>query len=151
MAYMDQSLENTVDAVLETLPPVWDRIRLNLRTAATKKFGISLEQFHTLRHIRRGYCHTGDLAEKRQVSRPAISQAIGVLVAKGLVKREQEDDDRRLVRLELTPYANEVLDVNFRENHAWMREKMASLSPEEKNCVREAMKILKTGFLPGEP
>ncbi len=145
------SLDRTVDSVLETLPPVWDRIRFNLRRAATSKFGISLEQFHTLRHIRRGYCHTGDLAEKRQISRPAISQAVAVLVDRGLVTRAQESGDRRLVRLELTPYADEVLDENYRENRAWTKEKMAALSPEELDCVRKAMNILRTIFAPGEP
>jgi DNA-binding MarR family transcriptional regulator len=142
-------LDKAVDAVLETLPPVWDRIRSNLRGAATSKFDISLEQFHTLRHIRKGCCHTGDLAEKRQISRPAISQAVAVLVARGLVTRLQESGDRRLVRLVLTPYANEVLDSNFRENRAWAKEKMASLPADELGSVLKAMEILKTTFARG--
>lgn len=144
------SLEKTVDKVLETLPPVWDRIRFNLRAAAISRFGISLEQFHVLRHIRMGFCHTGDLAEKRQVSRPAISQAVATLVAKGLVTRDQETEDRRLVCLELTPYANEILDANFRENRAWTKEKMTSLSPEELDCITRAMEILRKTFVPQE-
>ncbi len=63
MGTVDASLTNAVDAVLETLPPVWDRIRSNLRAAATSKFGITLEQFHVLRHIRKGYQSVGELAE----------------------------------------------------------------------------------------
>ena len=39
-------LKETVEGLLETLPPVWDRIRSNLRAAGTGKFGITLEQFH---------------------------------------------------------------------------------------------------------
>ena len=144
------SLDNAVDTVLETLPPVWDRIRSNLRLGATSKFGISLEQFHTLRHIRMGYCHTGALAEKRQISRPAISQAVAGLVARGLVTRVQESGDRRLVRLELTPYANEVLDENYRQNRAWTKGRMAALSREETDCLRQAMEILKKTFIGAE-
>ena len=69
-------LRETVENVLETLPPVWDRIRSNLRAAATEQFGITLEQFHVLRHIRRGFQSVADLAEKKQISRSAVSQAV---------------------------------------------------------------------------
>jgi DNA-binding MarR family transcriptional regulator len=150
MANNELLLLQTVDSVLETLPPVWDRIRSNFRTAATGKFGITLEQFHVLRHIRKGYCSVSDLAEKKQISRAAVSQAVDTLVSKGLVTRTQETGDRRCVRLELTPYASEVLAANFEENRIWIKGKMASLNAEERLCVREAMGILKGTFTPGE-
>lgn len=146
----EPSLDKAVGTVLETLPPVWDRIRNNLRLGATSKFGISLEQFHTLRHIRMGFCHTGALAEKRQISRPAVSQAVAVLVARGLVTRVPEKGDRRLVRLELTSYANKVLDENYRQNREWTKIRMAALSTEETDCLRQAMEILKKTFAAAE-
>jgi MarR family transcriptional regulator, 2-MHQ and catechol-resistance regulon repressor len=144
------SLQQAVDSVLETLPPVWDRIRSNLRSAATEKFGITLEQFHVLRHIRRGFQSVGDLADKKQISRSAISQSVEVLVAKGLVTRRQESDDRRCVLLELTPHASEVMDANFQQNRVWMKKKMASLAPEELSSIRKAMNILGKTFAPEE-
>jgi DNA-binding MarR family transcriptional regulator len=150
MGTVDISLTHAVDAVLETLPPVWDRIRSNLRAAATSKFGITLEQFHVLRHIRKGYQSVGDLAEKRQVSRSAVSQAVEVLVEKGLVTRRQESDDRRCVLLELTPHAGKVMDANARENRAWMEEKMASLTPEDLRKILKVMAVLKKTFTPEE-
>ena len=145
----DPRLDDAVDAILETLPPVWDRIRFNLRVAGVSKFGISLQQFHTLRHIRKGYCHTGDLAEKMMVSKPAASQAVSALAAKGLVARVPEAGDRRLVRLELSKSAHEVMDANFSENRAWTRGRMASLPPEDLDCVRRAMEILRAAFASG--
>jgi DNA-binding MarR family transcriptional regulator len=147
---MENSLERTVDKVLETLPPVWDRIRSNLRTAATQRFCITLEQFHVLRHIRRGYRYVGDLAAKRQISRSAVSQAVEALVVKGLVTRTRETQDRRLVRLELTPYAGEVLESNFEANRAWMKQRMAALPRKELDIVLSAMEILKLSFGQGE-
>jgi DNA-binding MarR family transcriptional regulator len=143
------SLESAVDGVLETLPPAWDRIRSNLRAAATGKFGISLEQFHILRHIRQGYFSARDIAEKKQISQAAVSQAVNTLVAKGLVTRREESEDRRRVRLELTPYASLVLDANYEENRAWMKERMAALSAEERLCILQAMEILRRSFIPG--
>ena len=144
----DPALQQTVDCLLETLPPVWDRIRSNLRAAATRKFNITLEQFHVLRHIRRGYQSVSDLAEQKQISRPAVSQAVEALVAKGLVTRRQESEDRRCVLLELTPQAREVLDANYEENRIWMEARMASLTPAELASIRAAMDILKRSFAP---
>lgn len=144
------ALQGAVDGVLETMPPVWDRIRSNLRAAATEKFGISLEQFHVLRHIRHGYASVGDIAQKRQVSRSAVSQAVDVLASKALVTRTRESDDRRCVRLELTPYASEVMDANFEANRVWMKAKMSCLSEEELASVSSAMEILRSTFIPGE-
>ena len=150
MDISESSLKETVEGLLEALPSVWDRIRSNLRAAGTGKFGITLEQFHVLRHIRRGYRSVGDLAAKKQISRSAVSQAIEVLVAKGLVTRRQEGGDRRRILLELTSHANEVLDANFAENRLWMEGKMASLDREDLGCVTRAMDILKRTFTPEE-
>ncbi|MFZ2780942.1 MAG: MarR family transcriptional regulator [Rectinemataceae bacterium] len=140
------SLEHSVDSVLEAIPLVWDRIRSNLRAAATQRFGITLEQFHILRHIRRGFCHVGDLADKKQISRSAVSQAVDVLAAKGLVTRLRESGDRRLVRLELTAHATGVMDSNFLETRDWMKRKMESLSSEELKNIAEAMETLEKVF-----
>lgn len=144
------SLPETVELVLDTLPPVWDSIRSRLRAAGTGKFGISLEQFHTLRHVRLGYQSVAELAEKRGVSRSAASQAVDVLVSKGLVTRREGREDRRCVHLELTSRAAAVLDENRAETRAWMEERMASLGPEELETVSAAMAILEKAFERGE-
>jgi DNA-binding MarR family transcriptional regulator len=144
------SLPETVEILLDTLPAVWDRIRSRLRAAGTGKFGISLEQFHVLRHIHRGCQSVADLAEKRQVSRSAVSQAVDVLVGKGLVTREEGSGDRRCVRLELTTRAASALEDNRAETRAWMEERMASLSPEDLLAVRRSMAILEKAFASGE-
>lgn len=143
----ETTLEFAVDSLLEVLPSVWDRIRSNFRAAGTSKFGITLEQFHTLRHIYKGCCYTGDIAEKRQVSCSAVSQAVDVLVTKGLITRAQESGDRRQFRLELTPYARQVLDENYMENRVLIKQKMAQLSGEQRAIVVQSMEILKAVFI----
>ena len=86
----EASIVQTVDVLLEALPAVWDRIRSNLRSAGIMKFDITLDQFHVLRFIRKGYRTVGELAEKKQTSRSAVSQAVEVLVQKGLVTRTKQ-------------------------------------------------------------
>jgi DNA-binding MarR family transcriptional regulator len=150
MKHSDPALRESVDAVLETLPQVWDCIRSNLRAAATKGFGITLEQFHVLRHIKRGFSSVAELAEAKQVSRSAVSQAVDALVDKGLVTREEESGDRRCVRLGLTELARSAMEANYEANRLWMRDTMASLTREELKLLAQAMGILKTTFLGGE-
>lgn len=145
-----ETLGAAVDSVMDNLPHVWDCIRGNLRSAATKRFGITLEQFHTLRHIRMGYRSVKDLADKRQVSRPAVSQAIEVLVRKGLVDRTQDKSDRRYVELSLTPWASGILDGNLEENKRWMESRMSGLAEDELETVRKAMETLSAVFVRGE-
>jgi DNA-binding MarR family transcriptional regulator len=52
-----------------------------------------------------------DLAEVLSVTPGAVTQFIDSLVEKGLVKREEDHDDRRLLRIKLTEYGNN----NFNE------------------------------------
>jgi DNA-binding MarR family transcriptional regulator len=150
---MDQTteqLQQTVDHVMETLPPVWGHIRANLRAGATRNFGISLDQFHVLRHIRRGYQSVSELADWMEVSRSAVSQAVDALVEKGLVTRLQDEQDRRCVHLALTPQASQALNANYEMNRAWMMEKMAGLSPQEMDTITRALDTLKNIFDPRE-
>ena len=90
--------QKAIDRFWETIPPVWNQVRNNLRSIAAEKFEISVEQFHILRHIRKGITSVSELADVKQISRPAISQAVDVLVEKGLISRQQDADDRRFVQ-----------------------------------------------------
>ena len=147
---IEENLWQTIAQFWETVPSVWNLIRCHLRTIAAEQFDISVEQFHVLRHIRKGFQSVGELADKKQISRSAVSQSVEVLVAKGLVTRRQESDDRRCVLLELTPHASEVMDANFQQNRVWMKKRMASLAPEELGSIQRAMGILRRTFAPEE-
>ena len=144
----NMQLREAVDLVINTLPNVWNNIRCKIRFAATSNFGITLEHFHILRHIRKGYTTVAQLADVIQISRPAVSQAVQTLVDKGLVTRHVEPEDRRSVRLELTPYAEKAMDANLDSTRAWMNGKMQSLTPQEIAQVMAAMDILKKTFAP---
>jgi len=85
----DQILEQTLDSFWEIVPPLWGYIRAHIRAIATENFDISVEQFHILRFIRRGYGSVSSLASARNISRPAVSQGVDTLVRKGLVTRKR--------------------------------------------------------------
>lgn len=143
---IDPSPTQTIDQFWDTVPRVWHIIRGNVRTIAAEQFGISVEQFHVLRHIRKGLTSVKDIAEARQISRPAISQAAELLVEKGLITRREESGDRRFVHLALTPAGEALLDGIFAQNRAWMQAKMASLSPPDLALISEGLALLKSTF-----
>jgi DNA-binding MarR family transcriptional regulator len=143
---IEETLQLAIDRFWETIPPIWGHIRRNLAEIAAENFEISVEQFHILRHIRKGLGSVSELAEVKQISRPAISQAVDILVDKGLVSRQQDPNDRRYVHLVLTPAGNELLNALFKKNRAWMAEKMAGLSDEQLIAITAALNTLKSAF-----
>jgi DNA-binding MarR family transcriptional regulator len=140
------NLRQTIDQFWETVPMVWNLIRSHLRTIAPEQFDISVEQFHVLRHIRKGLTSVCDIADARQISRSAVSQAADLMVEKGLITRRQEVDDRRFVHLALTPEGEDLLNQVFQQNRVWMMEKMALISPEDLGLITEGLALLKSAF-----
>ena len=138
-----QVLEQTLDKFWETIPPLWGYIRAHIRAVATENFDISVEQFHILRFIRRGHCSVSDLADVKNISRPAVSQGVDALVNKGLVTRTQSKEDRRYVELELTPEGNALLDSVFQDTREWMKGSLEGFSQEELELSMRGMEVLK--------
>lgn len=132
-----------IDRFWETVPPLWNFVRSHIRETATTQFDITVEQFHVLRHVRRGMGSVSELATAKNISRPAISQAVEILVNKGLLTRVQSTQDRRYVELALTADGNHLLDTVFDETRSWMKERMHALSAQELETIADAMEIMK--------
>ena len=143
MTASDHLRNQAIDRFWETIPPLWGMIRTHIRAEATKNFDISVEQFHILQHVRRGTGSISELATAKNISRPAISQAVEVLVKKGLLTRVQSTQDRRFVELTLTDAGNKLLDTVFQETRGWMKERMSPLSLDELETIAKAMEALK--------
>jgi len=139
----DELLERTLDRFWETVPSLWGQVRAHIRSVATENFDISVEQFHILRYIRRGNWSVSELAEAKNISRPAISQGVDTLVNKGLIARTPNPQDRRYIQLELTSAGNELLDAVFQNTRTWMKSKLASFTMDELDEVICGMEALK--------
>jgi DNA-binding MarR family transcriptional regulator len=138
----NEPARQAVETFWETIPHLWHCIRAHIRHLATEQFDISVEQFHILRHIRRGDATVSELAVVRNISRPAVSQAVEVLVARGLIKRSPDARDRRHVQLSLTEPGNALLDAIFEDARQWMVQALAPLSVEELRLLTRAMHSL---------
>ncbi len=141
-----RSLDNlklAVDGFWETFPPLWRMIQAHIREVAVEQFNIPVEQFHILRHIRRGRNSVSALAEAKNISRPAISQSVDLLVTRGLIVRTIDPHDRRHVKLDLTPDGNTLMDAIFGDTRRWMMKTFAPLSAGEIEAFTRSMESLK--------
>ena len=146
---MDESTHSTdklrqvVDGYWETFPPLWRMIQIHIRKVAVERYDITVEQFHILRHIRRGLDSVSALAEAKNISRPAISQSVDLLVTRGLIVRSIDPQDRRHVKLDLTAEGNALMDAIFDDTRRWMMKKFAPLSGDEIQALTYSMESLK--------
>jgi DNA-binding MarR family transcriptional regulator len=138
-----ENLRQAVDAFWETWPPLWRMIQAHIRTVAVEQFNISVEQFHILRHIRKGRNSVSALAEAKDISRPAISQSVDLLVTRGLIARTTDVQDRRHIKLDLTADGNALMDAIFGNTRLWMMELFAPMSVDEIQALTSSMDSLK--------
>ncbi|MDQ3606334.1 MAG: MarR family transcriptional regulator [Gemmatimonadota bacterium] len=105
--------------------------------------GISAPQLSALSVIVFGGPLTlGELAEAEQVRPPTITRLVSTLDGAGLVVRESDSVDRRVVRVRATSRGREVLEEGRQRRVASLAEQLRSLEPEERGTLEEAAGIL---------
>lgn len=85
---------------------------------------------------------SGELAAIERVSAPSMSRTVGKLVDLGLVERAPDDEDGRVVRLSLTAAGQQQLDEHRARRDAWMTERLAGLTEQERELLAEASELL---------
>lgn len=138
-----EALRQAVEIFWETIPPFWHQVRAYIRQTAAEQFDISVEQFHILRHIKRGDSSVSELAEAKNISRPAVSQAVELLVQRGFITRTTDSRDRRYVQLALTPAGTALLDAVSDNVRRWMMAALSPLSDEELQTLVSGMECLR--------
>src|SRR5580698_2395402 len=82
--------------------------------------GLTPQQYRMLKLIGAGGERSAHLAEKLAVAKPTLTSTADGLVAAGLLSREAETADRRVVRLRLTPAGQAAIDRADREYAGWL-------------------------------
>lgn len=138
--------ESLIDAFWESIPPVWRQTRTKIRAVAAERFGLTVEQFHALRRIRRGYDSVSALAEEGRLSRSQASRAVDALVHRKLVARQIDARDRRHVHLSLTESGEQTLAAIYAETETWLAERFQTLSATQSQDIARALSLLREVF-----
>ena len=114
------------------------RIRLERSTE-----DLSLNQLAVLGTLRRsGELTLGELAAVERVKPPSITRTVNSLVEAGLVVRRPNETDGRLVMVDLTPQAREVLDEDGRRRDLWLAQRLDELAPADRQLLKRVAPLL---------
>lgn len=84
----------------------------------------------------------GELAAAEHVQPPTITKLVGRLEGDGLVVREVEAADRRVVRVRLSPTGRRLVERTRMRAGAYMTRRLRTLSDDERAVVEAALPIL---------
>ncbi|MEV5748053.1 MarR family transcriptional regulator [Actinoallomurus sp. NPDC052308] len=84
----------------------------------------------------------GELAEHEKVQPPSMTRVIAALEERGLLTRSPHPTDRRQVILNVTEEGERLLKEERRRKEAWLAQRLAELTPEEQEILRQAAPIL---------
>jgi DNA-binding MarR family transcriptional regulator len=84
----------------------------------------------------------GDLAAAEQVKPPTITRLVRALEAEGLVRRESDPSDGRVVRLRATARGESLLSAGRARRVRRLAEPLTSLTADERATLQNAAEIL---------
>jgi len=133
--------EELAGLLLESIPPAMAEIRETMR--AGRSPDLTVAQFRALGYVGR---HEGAtlsaLADHLGLSRPAASKLVQTLVDRGLVEREQGEDDRRQVALRVSPQALASWRKAREGTRRWMAERLSGLPREDRDALASGLRVL---------
>jgi DNA-binding MarR family transcriptional regulator len=90
----------------------------------------------------RGPMTPRELAEHEQVQPPSMTRTVNALEDAGLVSRAAHPDDRRQVLVAITDAGTREVRETRRRRDAWLAQRLAGLSAEEREVLARAGEIL---------
>ena len=104
--------------------------------------GISAAQLSALSVLMGGPRTLGELAAAEQVQPPTMSRLVREMEAAGLVRRQRDAHDARVVWIAWTPRGEEVLQHGRALRIAALRQQVETLSSAEQRALGEGLAII---------
>jgi len=89
-----------------------------------------------------GPLSAGELAAFEKVQPPSMTKILATLEGRGLVQREVYPSDRRQAIIALTPQGESLLESERRSRDAWLNQRLAGLTAEERRVLSAAVPVL---------
>lgn len=136
--------------LLEVVPMMMRVIRAKVRAHSSPE--LSVPQFRALAFLGRNEgAMLGDVASFLVLTLSAASKLVDGLVIAGLVARESDPLDRRKIVLKLTPSGEKKFAAVRQATADFLTERVAEVSADERACITEAMRILRSLFADETP
>lgn len=83
-----------------------------------------------------------ELADREHVQAPSMTRIVNALAGQGFVTRSAHPDDGRQVRIDITEGGRTVLEEARNQRTAWLAQRVAGLSEEDRHILGEAARIM---------
>jgi DNA-binding MarR family transcriptional regulator len=104
---------------------------------------LSLNQLSAMGTLARlGPITLGELASAERIQPPSMTRTVSALEQRGLVARESDSDDRRLVIVRLSDEGKRMLAADRRRRDAWLNQRLRELTSDEREVLRRAVPVL---------
>ncbi|HEX6329308.1 MAG TPA: MarR family transcriptional regulator [Jiangellaceae bacterium] len=104
---------------------------------------LSLNQLSAMGTLARlGPITLGELASAERIQPPSMTRTVSALEQRGLVARESDSDDRRLVIVRLSDEGKRMLAADRRRREAWLNQRLRELTSDEREVLRRAVPVL---------
>jgi DNA-binding MarR family transcriptional regulator len=89
-----------------------------------------------------GPMSAGELANCERVQPPSMTKVLSMLEERGLVRRAAHPGDRRQAIMSITDAGIALLDSERRSRDAWLSQRLAQLTPDERAALRNVVPVL---------
>jgi len=104
---------------------------------------VTLTQLSAMGTLRKkGAMSAGDLAAYERVQPPSMTKVLAMLEEKGLVTRAAHPNDKRQAIIALTAAGLDLLESERRQRDAWLSQRLAQLTPDERAALRDVIPVL---------
>ena len=118
------------------------RLARRLRSERTDH-DLGLTQLAALASLdRHGPLTPRELADHEKVQPPSMTRTLAALEERGLITRTPHESDGRQHLVSLTDTARAMLREDRRRRDAWLSQRLAELTPEEREILRAAAPLL---------
>lgn len=117
------------------------RTSRRLRIEATGDV-ITPGQYTVLAHLRTGSQSLRRLAESEHVQAPSMTRIVNALTEQGFVSRSPHPEDGRQIQITITPAGEDVLAEARSQRTAWLAQRVAGLSEEDRLTLSRAAHIM---------
>ncbi|HAG60068.1 MAG TPA: MarR family transcriptional regulator [Arthrobacter bacterium] len=83
-----------------------------------------------------------ELAEQEHVQAPSMTRIVNALADQGFVSRTAHPDDGRQIRVDITPAGRTVMEEARNQRTAWLAQRVAGLSDEDRLILSRAAHIM---------
>ncbi|MCU1658212.1 MAG: transcriptional regulator, MarR family [Pseudonocardiales bacterium] len=138
---MTTATKGTISELAAVLRPSLLRLTRIVRNQRVD-MSITLTQLSAMGTLHKhGPMSAGELAACERVQPPSMTKVLANLEERGLVRREAHPTDRRQAIMSITGEGVALLESERRSRDAWLSQRLAQLTPEERALIRNVIPV----------